>query len=138
PALVSDPEGTSSSSNQGPSLPSRLQPRTNQTKVACEPCRKRKAKCFGERPKCSACINRGLECHYQASNRDPRVLERMYDEMQEKASIYEQFCHLLRSLPERESNGILRRLREGADAATIMRQVKDGDLPVQTKSRRSN
>ncbi|KAG7435385.1 Nitrogen assimilation transcription factor nit-4 [Fusarium oxysporum f. sp. raphani] len=138
PAPVSDPEGTSSGSDRGPSLPSRLHPRTNQTKIACEPCRKRKAKCFGERPKCSACINRGLECNYQASNRDPRVLERMYDEVQEKASMYEQFCHLLGSLPERESNGILRRLREGADAATIMRQVKDGDLPVQTRSMRSH
>jgi len=62
----------------------------------------------------------------------------MYDEMQEKASMYEQFCHLLGSLPERESHGILRRLREGADAATIMRQVKDGDLPVQTSSTRSH
>ncbi|RBA11005.1 hypothetical protein FPRO05_14311 [Fusarium proliferatum] len=138
PAPVSDPEGTRSGSDLGPSLPSRLHPRTNQTKIACEPCRKRKAKCFGERPKCSACINRGLECRYQAANRDPRVLERMYDEIQEKASMYEQFCHLLGSLPERESNGILRRLREGVDAATIMRQVKDGDLPVQTKSTKSN
>uniref|UniRef100_A0A0C4BL37 Uncharacterized protein n=1 Tax=Fusarium oxysporum (strain Fo5176) TaxID=660025 RepID=A0A0C4BL37_FUSOF len=32
---------------------------------------------------------------------------------------------------EREVQGILRRLREGADVATTMRQVKDGDLPLQ-------
>jgi hypothetical protein len=52
--------------------------------------------------------------------------------------MYEQFCHLLRCLPERESNAILRRLRDGADAATIMQQVKDGDLLVQTKPTTSN
>jgi hypothetical protein len=52
--------------------------------------------------------------------------------------MYEQFCHLLRSLPDPETNSILRRLREGADAATIMRQVKDGDLLVQTKSQGNN
>jgi hypothetical protein len=133
PAPVSNSEGTSSSSgsDQGPSLRSYLHPRTNLTKIACESCRKRKAKCGGERPKCKACINRGLECHYQASDRDLPVLKRKYDEMQEKASNYEQLYHLLRCLPERESHGILRRLREGADVATTMRQVKDGDLLLQ-------
>ncbi|EXK25618.1 hypothetical protein FOMG_17719 [Fusarium oxysporum f. sp. melonis 26406] len=136
PALKS--EGTTSGSDQGPSLRSGLRPRATQTKVACEPCRKRKAKCSGEHPKCSACINKGLECHYQASNQDLCVLKRKYDEIEEKASIYEQLHHFLISLPERESNGILRRLREGADAATIIRQAKDGDLLVRTRPMRSN
>ncbi|KAH6949626.1 hypothetical protein DER45DRAFT_456581, partial [Fusarium avenaceum] len=98
---------------------------------ACEPCRKRKAKCFGERPKCSDCINRDLDCYYKASDRDPRVLERLYGEAQEKNTMYEQFCHLLGCLSERESNAILRRLRDGADVARIMQQVTDGDLLVQ-------
>ncbi|EXM13689.1 hypothetical protein FOTG_17868 [Fusarium oxysporum f. sp. vasinfectum 25433] len=136
PALK--PEGTTSGSGQGPSLRPGLHPRATQTKVACEPCRKRKTKCGGEHPKCSACINKGLECHYQASNQDFCVLKRKYDEIEEKASIYEQLHHFLISLPERESNGILRRLREGADAATIIRQVKDGDLLVQTRPMSSN
>ncbi|KAI8710723.1 Zn(2)-C6 fungal-type domain-containing protein [Fusarium sp. LHS14.1] len=131
PAPVSNSEGTSSGSDQGPSLPSHLRPRANPTKIACEPCRKRKAKCCGERPKCRACINRGLDCHYQASDRDQHVLKRKYDEIQQKANMYEQLYHLLRCLPERESHGILRRLREGADVATTMRQVKDGDLLLQ-------
>jgi hypothetical protein len=94
--------------------------------------------CSGEYPKCSVCINKGLECHYQASNRDLRVLKTKCDELEEKADIYEQLCHFLRSLPERESNSILLRLREGADAAIIIRQVKEGDLLVQTRSTRSN
>uniref|UniRef100_A0A0D2YF37 Xylanolytic transcriptional activator regulatory domain-containing protein n=1 Tax=Fusarium oxysporum (strain Fo5176) TaxID=660025 RepID=A0A0D2YF37_FUSOF len=36
--------GTSSDSSQGPSLQPRLLPRANLTKIACEPCRRRKAK----------------------------------------------------------------------------------------------
>ncbi|KAL6917071.1 hypothetical protein FSST1_008566 [Fusarium sambucinum] len=138
PAPVPGLEGTSSGSNQGPSLPSRLHPRTNHTKIACEPCRKRKAKCFGERPKCSDCINRDLDCYYQASDRDPRVLERLYGEAQEKNTMYEQFCHLLRCLSERESNAILRRLRDDVDVARIIQQVTDGDLLVQAKPITSN
>lgn len=58
-------------------------------------------------------------------------LKRKYDEIREKSNIYEQLCYLLTYLPEREVQGILRRLREGADVATTMRQVKDGDLPLQ-------
>ncbi|KAH6953645.1 hypothetical protein DER45DRAFT_576136 [Fusarium avenaceum] len=135
PAPVSNSEDTSSSSgsgsDQGPSLRSYLHPRTNLTKIACEPCRKRKAKCGGERPKCKACINRDLECHYQASDRDLPVLKRKYTEIQEKASNYEQLYQLLTCLPERESHGILRRIREGADIAKTIRQVKYGDLLLQ-------
>ncbi|KAI8680546.1 Zn(2)-C6 fungal-type domain-containing protein [Fusarium keratoplasticum] len=130
PAPVSNSEGSTSGSDQGPSLPS-LRPRANLTKIACESCRKRKAKCCGERPKCRGCINRGVQCHYQDSGRDQHVLKRKYDEIQKKANTYEQLYHLLTCLPEREAQGILRRLREGADVATTTRQVKDGDLPLQ-------
>ncbi|EXK27464.1 hypothetical protein FOMG_16015 [Fusarium oxysporum f. sp. melonis 26406] len=128
PAPVSTSQSTSSGSDQGPSLLSHLRPRAKQTKIACESCRKRKAKCCGERPKCRGCINRDVQCHYQASNWD---LKRKYDEIREKSNIYEQLCYLLTCLPEQEAQGILCRLREGADVATTMRQVKDGDLPLQ-------
>ncbi|KAI7766366.1 hypothetical protein LZL87_013140 [Fusarium oxysporum] len=128
PAPVSTSESTSSGSDQGPSLLSHLRPRANLTKIACEPCRRRKAKARAEFHMFMGCINRGFQCHYQASNWD---LKRKYDEIQEKASNYEQLCHLLTRLPEREAHGILRRLREGADVATTMRQVKNGDLPLQ-------
>ncbi|KAG7404563.1 Echinocandin B biosynthetic cluster transcription factor ecdB [Fusarium oxysporum f. sp. raphani] len=116
-APVSTSESTSSGSDQGRSLLSHLRPRAKQTKIACESCRKRKAKCCGERPKCRGCINRGVQCHYQASNWD---LKRKYDEIREKSNIYEQLCYLLTCLPERDAQGILRRLREGADIATTM------------------
>ncbi|CEI70926.1 hypothetical protein FVEN_g9698 [Fusarium venenatum] len=136
PAPVSDAGGTSTGSGWGPSprLHPRHRSRANVTKIACEPCRKRKGKCFGERPKCTACINKGLECHYQASYQDLRILKRKYDEIQGKVNIYEQLWHLLRCLPERESHDIVRRLREGADVTTIRRQINNGDLQLQLAS----
>ncbi|KAJ3455174.1 hypothetical protein MRS44_013774 [Fusarium solani] len=108
-APVSNSESPSSASYQGPSLPS-LRPRANLTKIACESCRKRKAK---------------------ASDRDQHVPKQKHDEIQKKANTYEQLYHLLTCLSEREAQGILHRLREGADVATTTRQVKDGDLPLQ-------
>jgi hypothetical protein len=44
PAPVSNSESTSSGSDQGPSLLSYLRPRAKPTKIACESCRKRRAK----------------------------------------------------------------------------------------------
>ncbi|KAF5548366.1 nitrogen assimilation transcription factor nit-4 [Fusarium phyllophilum] len=130
PAPVSTYESTGSGSDHGPPLPSYLRPRANPTKIACESCRKRKAKarCDGQRPKCKSCINRDIQCNYQATKWD---LKRKYDEVQERSSLYEQLCFLLTCLPDREAQGIFRRLREGADVATIMRQLQDGDLPLQ-------
>ncbi|EXL64088.1 hypothetical protein FOPG_19643 [Fusarium oxysporum f. sp. conglutinans race 2 54008] len=126
--------GTSSDSSQGPSLQPRLLPRANLTKIACEPCRKRKAKCCGERPKCKACINKGLECHYQASDQDLFDLKRKHDEIQERANIYERLYDLLMNLPEQDSHAILHRLRKGTDGATTILQGDDGDLLLQVAS----
>ncbi|KAF5692882.1 C6 transcription factor [Fusarium denticulatum] len=142
PAPGSTYESTGSGSDQGPPLLSYLRPRAKQTKIACESCRKLKAKacfdppnspslltqCGGQRPKCKGCINKDIQCHYQASQWD---LKRKYDEIQERSSLYEQFCLLLTCLPEREAQSIFRRLREGADVATTMHQVQEGDLPLQ-------
>ncbi|KAH7186633.1 hypothetical protein DER44DRAFT_816856 [Fusarium oxysporum] len=52
-------------------------------------------KCCGERSKFRGCINRGAQCHYQASDRDQHVLKRKYDEIQEEANTYEQLYNLL-------------------------------------------
>ncbi|KAH7204904.1 fungal-specific transcription factor domain-containing protein [Fusarium oxysporum] len=134
PAPGSNHETTSSDSSQGPSLQPRLLPRANITKIACEPCRKRKAKCCGERPKCKACINKGVECHYQASDQDLLDLKRKHDELQEKINIYERLYNLLMNLPEQDSHAILGRLRECPDAATTILQVDDGDLFLQLAS----
>ncbi|EXA32456.1 hypothetical protein FOVG_16291 [Fusarium oxysporum f. sp. pisi HDV247] len=123
PAPASKSKGTSSNSSRVPSLQPRLLPRTNLTRIACEPCRKRKSKCCGERPKCKACINRGLECHYQASYQDLLDLMRKHDEIQEKASIYERIYNLLINLPEQDSHAVLNRLRASPDVATTILRV---------------
>jgi hypothetical protein len=90
--------------------------------------------CCGKRPKCEACINRGLECHYQASYEELLDLKRKYDELQQKANIYEQLYNYLMDLPEQDSRVILGKLREGPDIATTMLQVDDGDLLPQLVS----
>ncbi|PTB68638.1 hypothetical protein BBK36DRAFT_1134509, partial [Trichoderma citrinoviride] len=43
------------------------QPRrsSGRTQLACEPCRKRKSKCDGEKPVCGSCQSHELACHYE-------------------------------------------------------------------------
>ncbi|ETR98821.1 hypothetical protein M419DRAFT_87882 [Trichoderma reesei RUT C-30] len=38
---------------------------SGRTLLACEPCRKRKSKCDGEKPVCGACQSHELACHYE-------------------------------------------------------------------------
>ena len=54
--------------NQGPDSATRS-PRVKQ---ACDSCRSRKIKCYGEQPTCRHCRELGIECYYPSRKRDPR------------------------------------------------------------------
>ena len=65
-------EGTSSQASKEPVQERRdvLEEPTDQSdkkarsKQACEPCRRRKTKCDGEKPTCGHCLASNLQCHY--------------------------------------------------------------------------
>ena len=61
------------SGDQGPGSEKRS-PRVRQ---ACESCRARKIKCYGEQPSCRHCRDLGQECYYARGKRDQRRLERL-------------------------------------------------------------
>ena len=44
--------------------------RTTRVRQACEPCRNRKIKCYGEQPTCRHCRESGIECFYRSGKRD--------------------------------------------------------------------
>ena len=58
--------------NQG----SGLETRSPRVRQACESCRSRKIKCYGEQPTCRHCREIGVECYYASGKRDQR---RRYD-----------------------------------------------------------
>ncbi|KAJ5899780.1 hypothetical protein N7495_004524 [Penicillium taxi] len=45
---------------------------TKRVRQACEPCRRKKAKCPGEQPDCSLCVRLHQECYYAEERRRPR------------------------------------------------------------------
>ena len=52
--------------DQGPSSEVRL----TRVRQACEQCRNRKIKCYGEQPTCRHCRELGIECFYRSGKRD--------------------------------------------------------------------
>ncbi|OLN86767.1 Nitrogen assimilation transcription factor nirA 1 [Colletotrichum chlorophyti] len=77
---------------------SRKRPRFN----ACDGCRNRKCRCDGSRPSCKTCLRLQLQCVYDADIRGETT-----DAQQSRHEI----LHVLRTAPEAEALGLLRRLR---------------------------
>ncbi|TWU73728.1 hypothetical protein ED733_000251 [Metarhizium rileyi] len=61
-AKSNSPGRQSSESNGGASAP----PTCSVNPIACERCRRKKAKCDGERPTCDRCVRNGTRCQYDA------------------------------------------------------------------------
>ncbi|KAF5636194.1 nitrogen assimilation transcription factor nit-4 [Fusarium sp. NRRL 52700] len=113
------------------------QRRLNPVLAACEPCRKHKAKCSGERPACRRCLQRKLTCIYvprpgetrsQALNRCSRETS---EGSSQRSSVYEELVGLLKNLPDQDAQAILQRLRSGTDAASVVNQARAGNALLQ-------
>ncbi|EWY81238.1 hypothetical protein FOYG_15513 [Fusarium oxysporum NRRL 32931] len=113
------------------------QRRLNPVLAACEPCRKHKAKCSGERPVCRRCLQRKLACNYVTRPGETRsqALNRCSHEACEgssqRSSVYEELIGLLKNLPDQDAQAILQRLRSGTDVASVLTQARAGDVLLQ-------
>ncbi|KAM7209353.1 hypothetical protein V8F20_000403 [Naviculisporaceae sp. PSN 640] len=114
-------------------LPSTGRKRRQTTTAACAPCRKRKSRCDGQRPSCTACVERGTNCEFQtnAAETHTQALKRKFNELQDRTSAHEQIFDILRSRPEKDAIEVLKRIRQGVDAATILRHVTVGNIMLQ-------
>ena len=89
--------------------------------------------CNGERPKCSACHDRGTDCEYDTNVAEThaQALKRKYDELSSTKSAAEKVFEILRTKDEKEAGEVFQRIRRGADAATILRHITFGDTLIQ-------
>ncbi|KAH7205502.1 hypothetical protein BKA60DRAFT_578446 [Fusarium oxysporum] len=82
--------------------------------LACEPCRQRKSRCDGAKPRCSHCIRRRTECHY----RTPL----------EQQGAYQELFRILATKPMHEGTDILRRIQSGHDVESILDHIQRADI----------
>jgi hypothetical protein len=89
--------------------------------------------CDGERPICSICRDRNTVCEFDTNKAEThtQALKRKYNELQSQKSAFEQVYEVLQTRPEQEADEVFRRIRRGADAGSILRHVKYGDMLVQ-------
>ncbi len=110
----------------GPSRP--VAPKRRPVSVACDACRKHKARCDGARPTCSRCRTRGIICVYQADDsRVARVesLKAQRDTFAQENSRLWQLFRDLRELPRNEADEILTRLRHTGDPYAVLRLARN-------------
>ncbi|KAI2613314.1 hypothetical protein GGR54DRAFT_616158 [Hypoxylon sp. NC1633] len=100
-----------------PSAPLQPEPepdpgRRRQRPGACTPCRSRKTKCDGARPRCSNCVRRG-------------IIACVYADKAKAGSEVMEVLELLKSLPEEHALTLLGELREKGDATTVLSAFKE-------------
>ncbi|KAG7137653.1 Oleate activated transcription factor 3 like protein [Verticillium longisporum] len=87
------------------------------TQLACNDCRRRKARCDGQRPSCQACLKRSKTCVYTekpARGASDTTMAESYEVLQ-----------LLKAAPEPEALDILRMLRANRDPSAVLAVLKD-------------
>ncbi|EFY85809.1 C6 transcription factor, putative [Metarhizium acridum CQMa 102] len=68
--------------------------------IACERCRRKKAKCDGERPNCNRCVRNGATCQYDADVGESRAaaLKKKYSALEKEAAQLSKAVHQLKRL----------------------------------------
>ncbi|KAI1424240.1 putative C6 transcription factor [Xylaria sp. FL1777] len=99
--------------------------------VACEPCRRLKAKCDGERPTCRRCRNKGQDCVYELpqdaqsrSSGRKEIASRLHRENLELRQLF----HDLSKRPEPEAYDIFQRLRSADDPISLAHSIRQAEL----------
>ncbi|KAI0968388.1 putative C6 transcription factor [Xylaria arbuscula] len=99
--------------------------------VACEPCRRLKSKCDGERPSCRRCRNKGQECIYElpqdAISRSSARKE-IANRLQRENDELRQLFHDISRRPEAEAFDVFQRLRLADDPIALALSIRQAEL----------
>ncbi|WAO94732.1 Zn(2)-C6 fungal-type domain-containing protein [Fusarium falciforme] len=107
------------------------------TKTACWGCRKRKAKCDGQRPACANCIKSTRECVYDTNIRDSntRALQLANQELREQLDASNLLLRQLASGAPEVRGPILQFLAGNKQPQEIIRALRiDNSLGLRPKS----
>ncbi|KAI0471413.1 putative C6 transcription factor [Xylaria cf. heliscus] len=103
----------------------------NAVLVACDPCRRLKTKCDGERPACRKCRNKGQQCTYEfpedAQSRSVARKE-ITNQLQRENRQLRQLFHDLSRRPETEALHLFQRLRAADDPIALAYSIRQAEL----------
>ncbi|OHF01745.1 hypothetical protein CORC01_02936 [Colletotrichum orchidophilum] len=98
--------------------------------VACDNCRRRKAKCDGHRPKCQHCSKRGVECHYEANQGETvsLALKRKANDLETENVQYRDLFRMVCTKSEDEAKEIFRRIRQSGDPLRVLESIRQAEI----------
>ncbi|KAL0779974.1 hypothetical protein CaCOL14_004458 [Colletotrichum acutatum] len=98
--------------------------------VACDNCRRRKAKCDGHRPKCQHCSKRGVECHYEANQGETvsLALKRKANDLESENVQYRDLFRMVCTKSEDEAKEIFRRIRLSGDPLRVLESIRQAEI----------
>ncbi|EXF81369.1 hypothetical protein CFIO01_01031 [Colletotrichum fioriniae PJ7] len=98
--------------------------------VACDNCRRRKAKCDGHRPKCQHCSKRGVECHYEANQGETvsLALKRKANDLESENVQYKELFRMVCTKSEDEAKEIFRRIRLSGDPLRVLESIRQAEI----------
>jgi len=84
---------------------------------------------------CQGCSKLSTTCRYVTDSDEThaQALKRKYDQLQAGHSPFQEIFQLLRTLPELETQSLVAKIRSGADADSIIRTVRAGNLLMQLR-----
>ncbi|OLN80964.1 Nitrogen assimilation transcription factor nit-4-like protein 12 [Colletotrichum chlorophyti] len=111
-------------------------PKRRNVLVACENCQKRKIKCTADRPKCSNCAAKGVDCRYSVEPSESRLasMKRKRDEMERRNDCLRGFFSALQTMPEDDARDILKGIRSKSSADEIVHQIEASYLLMNLSS----
>ncbi|EFZ00818.2 Zn(2)-C6 fungal-type DNA-binding domain protein [Metarhizium robertsii ARSEF 23] len=114
------------------SIPPRafIRPKRAMISVACQNCRRRKAKCNGSRPTCKRCHSRGESCTYELERGKAltSVLKQKRDDLMNENEQYRELFQLLCTKPKDEALELFRRIRESGEPFIVFEAVRQAEV----------
>ncbi|KAF4979223.1 hypothetical protein FZEAL_4532 [Fusarium zealandicum] len=135
--LVDENRQESSTGEIHPETSSKLTRKRSALRVACEPCRKRKERCNGERPVCSACTKKETPCIYTFDGRDEVAFHLSHESLQTENERWRELYSLLRRLPETQARQAFARIRDADDPITVLNFATQASFLVNSSEQRS-
>ncbi|KAL5434979.1 hypothetical protein PMIN06_011247 [Paraphaeosphaeria minitans] len=105
--------------------------RRPRSKLACEPCRKKKIKCSGVRPVCARCSELDINCVYAVDSGDESrrmTLKKKFDRVEDERDQLQDLFDLLCTSLAAEAEELFRRLRTSRDPLAVLQMVRQAHL----------
>ena len=83
--------------------------------------------CDGNRPVCTPCSKRALACAYMTTNVDDTpsmALKRQVEDLKQELKDHDEFLNRLKTIPEKEAIGLLRRLKSTSEPSVTLSPAK--------------